>query len=89
MPKRIPEMLCRWNVFEPMLRDALRAYAEKRVSAERTLEAIDAYQAAATSGEHVLEESDEGWERICWDSYQRHLEHKRFAQRGTNDKLAT
>jgi len=84
MPKRLPEMLCRWNAFEPMLRDALHTYATGEVTAERTLAAIDAYQAAATGRGSLLIHIDGEWERACWDSYERHLhlshpDDKRFA----------
>lgn len=73
MVKKLPEMLCRWNAFEQPVRAALRAYKDGTVSADRTLQALDAYLAAATRRGNDLDEVDNEWQRVCWDWYESNL----------------
>jgi hypothetical protein len=48
MSKKLPEMLVRWNVAEPILRDILKSYGNGTTTADDTIVAIDSLLASAT-----------------------------------------
>lgn len=76
MAKIMPEMLLRWNAMEKPLREALRAFKEGSVSAERTVSVVDNLLAAATLRGNELESADAALENEVWDAYEKRLRHE-------------
>jgi len=69
--KKLPEMLCRWNAVEQMMRDAISNYSQELFSAEKTIQTIDALLWAATGRGEGLKKNqiDEIHNRMVWDAY--------------------